>query len=147
MHLINMIKRTYYDSLGKLRILPWGFHLVNDLIPLYQIIDNFKRKPLSKEANLRLQWMDYYRKSKNVSLTCRHFRISRQYFYCYPPLSLNFLSIPLIFILERPLIDVYWVRLLFISLFFLNPVPLGQIRASLLPFPLSFFFYFYLSFS
>lgn len=36
---------------------------------------------LSKGAKLRLKWMDYYRSSKNVSLTCRYFGISRKTFY------------------------------------------------------------------
>ncbi len=37
---------------------------------------------LSKDARLRLQWMDYYQgHGLNVSLTCRHFGISRQSFY------------------------------------------------------------------
>jgi len=36
---------------------------------------------LSRAAQVRLGWMDFYRKSKNVALTCRHFGISRQTFY------------------------------------------------------------------
>ncbi len=76
-----MAKRIFFDNQGRLRILPWGFHLVEDLVPLYQMVDNLKRRQLSKEARLRLQWMDYYRKTKNVSLTCRRFGISRQLFY------------------------------------------------------------------
>jgi transposase InsO family protein len=76
-----MAKRIYCDSLGKLRILPWGFHLVNDLIPLYQMVDDLKRKQFSPEAKKRLSWMDYYRKCQNVSLTCRHFGITRRMFY------------------------------------------------------------------
>jgi transposase InsO family protein len=36
---------------------------------------------LSPESKTRLKWMDYYRKTKNVSLTCRHFDISRKTFY------------------------------------------------------------------
>ena len=58
-----------------------GFHLVEDLVPLYQIVNDLKRNQLSKEAKIRLKWMDYYQKTKNVSLTCRHFGISRQLFY------------------------------------------------------------------
>jgi len=45
------------------------------------MVDSFKRKPLSPSAKRRLQWMDYYHQTKNVSLTCRHFGISRQLFY------------------------------------------------------------------
>jgi transposase InsO family protein len=36
---------------------------------------------LSKEAKKRLAWMDHYRKTQNVALTCRHFDISRQCFH------------------------------------------------------------------
>jgi transposase InsO family protein len=36
---------------------------------------------ISKEAKQRLKWMDYYRKTKNVSLVCRYFGISRKTFY------------------------------------------------------------------
>jgi len=36
---------------------------------------------LSREARKRLSWMDHYRQTKNVSLTCRHFGISRQCFH------------------------------------------------------------------
>jgi putative transposase len=48
---------------------------------------------LSRAAQVRLGWMDFYRKSKNVALTCRHFGISRQTFYRwlkrYEPLDLT----------------------------------------------------------
>ncbi len=76
-----MAKRIFFDSRGRLKILPWGFHLVEDLVPLFQIANDLRRNQLSKEAKIRLQWMDYYQKTKNVSLTCRHFGISRQLFY------------------------------------------------------------------
>jgi putative transposase len=36
---------------------------------------------LSREARLRLAWMDFYRGCDNVAHTCRHFGISRQTFY------------------------------------------------------------------
>jgi transposase InsO family protein len=36
---------------------------------------------LSKDAKLRLQWIDYYHKRRDVSLTCRHFGIGRSLFY------------------------------------------------------------------
>jgi len=36
---------------------------------------------LSREAKLRLAWMDHYAKTQNVTLTCRHFGIARQTFY------------------------------------------------------------------
>ena len=45
---------------------------------------------------VRLDWMDFYRKSQNVALTCRHFGISRQTFYRwhkrYEPLDLTSLE-------------------------------------------------------
>ena len=37
----------------------------------------------SREARVRLAWMDFYRDSHNVARTCRHFGISRQTFYCW----------------------------------------------------------------
>jgi putative transposase len=36
---------------------------------------------LSREARVRLHWMDFYRRGRNVARTCRHFGISRQTFY------------------------------------------------------------------
>ena len=36
---------------------------------------------LSREARVRLAWMDFYRRCGNVAQTCRHFGISRQTFY------------------------------------------------------------------
>jgi len=36
---------------------------------------------LSREARVRLAWMDFYRRCRNVAHTCRHFGISRQTFY------------------------------------------------------------------
>jgi len=36
---------------------------------------------LSQEARVRLHWMDFYRRCRNVAGTCRHFGISRQSFY------------------------------------------------------------------
>ena len=36
---------------------------------------------LSREARVRLAWMDFYRRGRNVARTCRHFGISRQTFY------------------------------------------------------------------
>ena len=36
---------------------------------------------LSRSAQVRLAWMDFYRRTQNVALTCRHFGISRQTFY------------------------------------------------------------------
>ena len=51
---------------------------------------------LSRAAQVRLGWMDFYRKTENVALTCRHFGISRQTFYRgrrrYQPLDLTSLE-------------------------------------------------------
>lgn len=51
---------------------------------------------LSRAALVRLGWMDFYRKTGNVALTCRHFGISRQTFYRwqrrYQPLDLTSLE-------------------------------------------------------
>jgi len=51
---------------------------------------------LSREAQVRLCWMDFYCQSKNVALTCRHFGISRQTFYRwqrrYDPMDLSSLE-------------------------------------------------------
>jgi putative transposase len=51
---------------------------------------------LSRAALVRLAWIDFYRKSENVALTCRHFGISRQTFYRwrkrYEPLDLTTLE-------------------------------------------------------
>ena len=51
---------------------------------------------LSREALVRLDWMDFYRKTQNVALTSRHFGISRQTFYRwqkrYEPLDLTTLE-------------------------------------------------------
>lgn len=38
---------------------------------------------LSPEARKRLAWFDYYRESKNVAKTCRHFGIARKTFYIW----------------------------------------------------------------
>jgi transposase InsO family protein len=96
MYLIDMAKRLFFDSQGRLRILLWGFHLVEDLVHLYQMANDLTRNQLSPEAKKRLKWMDYYQKTKNVSLTCRHFGISRQLFYYwlkrYNPYNLSSLE-------------------------------------------------------
>lgn len=51
---------------------------------------------LSREAQVRLSWMDFYRETKNAALTCRHFGISRQTFYRwhrrYDPMDLTSLE-------------------------------------------------------
>ncbi len=59
-----------------------GFYVINDLLPLYEIMSYLQRtSSLSKQAKLRIKWFDYYRKHKNVSMVCRYFGISRKTFY------------------------------------------------------------------
>ena len=66
-------KRTLSES---------GFHIVNDLVPLYHMTSYLnKYADLSKKAKQRIKWFDYYRGCDNVSLTCRHFDIARKTFY------------------------------------------------------------------
>lgn len=73
---------TYYDRATINNFYGLGFHFTNDLIPLYRMAhDLSKYQDLSKEAKMRLKWMDYYQETKNVSLTCRHFDIPRKTFY------------------------------------------------------------------
>src|SRR5208282_5174506 len=51
---------------------------------------------LSREARVRLAWMDFYRRCQRVAHTCRHFGISRQTFYRwhrrYDPMDLTSLE-------------------------------------------------------
>ena len=51
---------------------------------------------LSREARTRLAWMEFYRQTENVALTCRRFGISRQAFYRwqerYDPMDLSSLE-------------------------------------------------------
>lgn len=73
---------VYYDRAIINKIYGQGFHLTNDLVPLYHMLSYFKKRvDLSKEAKQRLKWMDYYRQCGNTSKTCRYFGISRQCFY------------------------------------------------------------------
>ncbi len=46
-----------------------------------QIRSLVRRGTISPEAVKRLRWMDYYAKTGNARLTCRHFDISAQTFY------------------------------------------------------------------
>ena len=79
---IDSESAAYYDRTQINLIYESGYHLVNDLIPFYHMLSCFKKySNLSKNAKLRLKWMDYYFQCENVSLTCRHFDISRKTFY------------------------------------------------------------------
>ena len=69
-----------YDRAFKQLLRNSGYHIVHDLVPLYHMIQNLSQN-LSREAKQRLKWMDYYRTTRDVSLTARHFDISRKTFY------------------------------------------------------------------
>jgi len=82
---LNMLIREdnlLYDREFRKLLNESGFHIVNDLAPLYHM-KNYLNKyaGLSKLAKQRIKWFDHYRKCANTSLTCRHFGISRQCFY------------------------------------------------------------------
>jgi hypothetical protein len=52
-------------------------------------------KELNRKARVRLDWMDFHRRSRNLAFACRHFGISRQTFYRwrrYDPLNLTTLQ-------------------------------------------------------
>ncbi len=60
---------VYYDRATINRIYGQGFHLVNDLVPLYHMISFFKKyENLSSQAKQRIKWFDYYNKCNNVNL-------------------------------------------------------------------------------
>ncbi len=49
---------------------------------LWKISRQPEEIPLSKEAKLRLKWMEFYAShNQNIALTCRHFGITRRTFY------------------------------------------------------------------
>ena len=76
-----MSKKTILTRNGHPFYLPYGFHVNSDLIPVLRMKQDLSRPSLSKEARLRLKWMDYYSQTSNVALTCRYFGISRKTFY------------------------------------------------------------------
>ena len=78
---LNMTKFTKSLSAHYRYPLPPGFHLVYDLVPFFKMADHFRNTNLSPGARKRLKWMDYYRETRNVSQTCRHFDIPRKTFY------------------------------------------------------------------
>lgn len=72
----------YYDRAFKIKCFRSGMGIVHDLNGLYHMAWKIlKYDDLSSEARKRVKWFDYYRKCQNVSLTCRHFDISRKTFY------------------------------------------------------------------
>ena len=73
---------VYYDRAIINKIYGSGFHLTNDLLPLYRMTSYFnKYANLSRQAKQRIKWFDYYRQRENASLTCRRFGISRKTFH------------------------------------------------------------------
>jgi transposase InsO family protein len=85
-----------YTLKGKPFYLPPGFQIIKDLVPLFEMKESLVKPILSRQAKLRLQWMDFHRKTGNVALTCRHLGISRKTFYCwlkrYRPFNLKTLE-------------------------------------------------------
>jgi len=80
MYLMN---KADFTINGKPFFIPLGFRVVSDLMPIIRMKHGLKYPRLSHEAKKRLSWMDYHHKTSNVSLTCRHFGISRKTFYCW----------------------------------------------------------------
>ena len=78
-----MSHKTTLTKNGRPFYLSYGFHVNGDLLPLLRMRNHFNQPSLSKEAKLRLKWMDYYSKTGNIALTCRYFGISRKTFYCW----------------------------------------------------------------
>jgi len=78
----NQSEPKYYNRAFMKKLWLNGFHLTNDLITIHQMANQIcKYTALSKVARKRLKWIDYYHQQKNVSLTCRHFDMSRKTFY------------------------------------------------------------------
>ncbi len=76
------MSKVFYDEVtGNRVILPFGYHIVPDLISHAELANKMLERKLSPEARKRLSWMDYYHKTANVSKTTRHFGISRKIFY------------------------------------------------------------------
>jgi len=51
------------------------------IVPRGGKLSHISRSIISSEASVRLSWMDYYFKTNNARLTCRHFGISPDTFY------------------------------------------------------------------
>lgn len=66
------------------------------IIPRRGYISRISRGDITSRAKVRLSWMDYYQKTRNARLTCRHFGISPDTFYKwqrrYKPLNLKSLE-------------------------------------------------------
>ncbi|WP_037919874.1 helix-turn-helix domain-containing protein, partial [Sulfurihydrogenibium subterraneum] len=46
-----------------------------------KLSNKIKDVPLTREAKKRLKWIQYYQKTKNISKTCRYFKISKNTLY------------------------------------------------------------------
>jgi transposase InsO family protein len=76
------MKQSYINNKGQTITLPWGFHIIQDLVPLFQAGKDSRAYKLSREGRIRLNFLEYYEKNgRNVSKTCRYFGISRKTFY------------------------------------------------------------------
>src|SRR4030043_569039 len=66
------------------------------IVPRSRYISRLSQADITVGAKARLKWMDYYRKTQNARLTCRHFGISPDTFYRwkrrYKPLVLKTLE-------------------------------------------------------
>jgi len=51
------------------------------IVPRSGSLGRIKRADISAKAKIKLSWMDYYQKTRNARLTCRHFGISPDTFY------------------------------------------------------------------
>ena len=51
------------------------------IVPRARYLSRISRADITGKAKVRLAWMDYYHKTSNARLTCRHFGISPDTFY------------------------------------------------------------------
>lgn len=51
------------------------------IVPRSSVIKRVNNQIINQEARVRLSWMEYYQKTGNARLTCRHFGISPDTFY------------------------------------------------------------------
>lgn len=82
MESIEKFEFEYYDRALISKLYSSGFHLDGSLSQLCHMAKQVdKYRYLSREAKTRVKWFDYYRKTNNISKTCRHFGISRKTFH------------------------------------------------------------------
>lgn len=51
------------------------------IVPRRGYISRLRNADITQRAKVKLSWMDYYQKTKNARLTCRHFGIAADTFY------------------------------------------------------------------